>query len=86
MNSSLSLGQIIEIVLLIIAAIVIFRFRVGIKKFVLEALSELKKVTWTTRKDLLDSTWVVLFSSAILGLFIGVADFILARFVSVLMK
>jgi preprotein translocase SecE subunit len=76
---SLSIGQIIEILVLLVIAGVVFNFRNQIKKFILEVASELKKVSWTTRKDLLDSAWVVLLSSAVLGLFIGIADFVLAR-------
>ena len=82
----MSIGQIITIVFLVIVAGVIFRYRNEIKKFITEALTELKKVSWTTRKDLLDSTWVVLVSSALLGLYIGVVDFILARVMTTLIK
>ena len=58
----------------------------SIRKFFAEVISELKKVSWTTRKDLLDSTWVVIVSSAILGLFIGVVDFVLSRVMTFLIK
>ena len=58
----------------------------SIRKFITEVVSELKKVSWTTRKDLIDSTWVVLVSSACLGLFIGVIDFVLSRIVASLIK
>ena len=58
----------------------------SIRKFFVEVASELKKVSWTNRKDLIDSTWVVLVSSAFLGLYIGVMDFILSKFVASLIK
>ena len=86
MNLPLSLGQIAEIVLLVIAVGVIFRYRNEIKKFIAEVASELKKVSWTTRKDLIDSTWVVLASSVVLGLFIGIIDFFLSRVMALFMK
>ena len=86
MNLPLSWGQIAEIVLLVIAAGLTFRYRNEIKKFIAEVASELKKVSWTTRKDLIDSTWVVLASSVALGLFIGIIDFFLSRVMALFMK
>jgi len=86
MNLPLSVGQIIGIVVLLIIAGVVFRYRNAIQKFILEVASELKKVSWTTRKDLLESTWVVLVSSVMLGAFIGVVDYVLARAMSLLIK
>ena len=58
----------------------------AIRKFVGEVVAELKKVSWSTRRDLIDSTWVVLISSAILGVFIGVTDFVLSKLVGLLFK
>ena len=58
----------------------------AIRKFVGEVVAELKKVSWSTRRDLIDSTWVVLISSAILGVFIGVTDFALSKLVGLLFK
>ena len=56
------------------------------RKFLAEVASELKKVSWTSRKDLIDSTWVVIASSIFLAAFIGVIDFILSRIVAVIIK
>ena len=86
MSFSPSLSHIFGIIVLAGLLFVIFRYRYQIKKFVLEALSELKKVSWTTRKDLIDSTTVVLVSSAFLGLYIGVIDYLLSRIVASLIK
>ena len=86
MSLSPSLSQIFGIVALAGLVFVAFRFRHQIKKFILEALSELKKVSWTTRKDLIDSTTVVLVSSAFLGLYIGVIDYLLSKIVASLIK
>lgn len=45
-----------------------------IKKFFSDVWIELKKVSWPTKKELKDSTIVVLVAVAMLGLFIGVID------------
>ena len=50
-----------------------------IGKFVSEVSVELKKVSWSTRKDLVDAVWVVIVSSLLLGLFIGGTDFALSK-------
>jgi preprotein translocase subunit SecE len=50
-----------------------------IKKFISEVVVELKKVSWTTRKDLIDATWIVLLSSILLGVFISGTDFVLSK-------
>lgn len=57
-----------------------------IQKFIAEVVAELKKVTWTTKRDLIDSTWIVLISSALLGVFISITDFILSRILAVLIR
>jgi preprotein translocase subunit SecE len=55
-----------------------------VKKFVSEVTVELKKVSWSTRKDLLDATWIVLLSSVLLGIFIGGTDFVLSKLLGIL--
>ena len=57
-----------------------------IRKFIAEVVADLKKVSWSTRRDLIDSTWVVIISSAILGVFIGASDFVLSKCVELLFK
>lgn len=49
----------------------------GIRKFLAEVIVELKKVSWPTRRELIDSTWLVIISSAILGGYIALTDFFL---------
>ena len=49
-----------------------------------EVVVELKKVSWTTRQELIDSTWIVLLSSAFLGILIGVVDFVLSKFLGLI--
>ena len=49
------------------------------QKFIGEVAVELKKVSWSTRRDLIDATWVVFLSSILLGIFIGLSDFVLSK-------
>lgn len=57
-----------------------------IKKFVSEVIVELKKVSWPTKTELLESTWIVLISTAVLGIFIGTTDFVLSKLIGYLIK
>ena len=57
-----------------------------IKKFISEVIVELKKVTWTTKKELLDATWVVIVSSLLLGCYIASCDFVLSKFLGILIR
>ena len=56
------------------------------KQFFSEFVVELKKVSWPTRSELIDSTWVVIVSSAILGVFIGFIDFTLSKFLGLIVR
>ena len=57
-----------------------------IRKFISEVFAEMKKVSWTTRRELADSTLIVIFSSFLLGLFVGVIDFAFSKGVAVIVK
>ncbi len=48
-----------------------------IRQFVVDVIDELKKVSWTTRRELIDSTIVVVSSIFILAVIIGVLDYFL---------
>jgi preprotein translocase subunit SecE len=48
-------------------------------RFLKEAKSELKKVTWPTRKQTLASTSVVIIVVVIVSIFLGIVDFGLAK-------
>jgi len=48
-------------------------------EFLKEARTELEKVTWPTRKEAVRLTTVVISVSVLVGVFIGVADFIEKR-------
>ncbi len=60
-----------------------------INKFFSEVVVELKKVSWSTKNELIESTQVVLISSASLGVFIFLVDtviFVLFRAIGVIAK
>ena len=57
-----------------------------IRKFFAEVAGELKKVSWSTREELLEATWVVLGSSACLGVFIASTDFVLSKLLRLIVK
>ena len=57
-----------------------------IPNFFSETFVELKKVNWSSRREVIDSTMVILMGSIFLGIFITVADFILSKIVAILIK
>ena len=65
----------------------IFLLMIGkIQKFIGEVLAEMKKVSWTTRRELVDSTLIVILSSFLLGIFVGVIDYAFSKGVAVIVK
>jgi len=54
--------------------------------FVSEVKVELSKVSWPTRKELLGATQIVILTTAILTAYIGVLDFLLSKFVTMVVK
>ena len=50
-----------------------------VQGFLGEVVAELKKVSWSTRRELADSTLIVIFSTLILGLFVGIIDIVLSK-------
>lgn len=57
-----------------------------IKKFITEAITELKKVSWSTRQEVVDATWIVLISAAFLGVYIGSVDFVLSKLLGIIIR
>ncbi len=53
-------------------------------KFIKEVVSELKKVTWPTREELIKLTAVVIVLSLIVGIFIGSLDILLVKITSLI--
>ena len=58
----------------------------NIQKFIGEVVAEMKKVSWTTRRELVDSTLIVILSSFLLGIFVGIIDYAFSRGVAVIIK
>lgn len=53
-----------------------------IKSFVSDVKTEMKKVSWSTRKELIGSTGVVIAAVVLLTSFVAVVDFIIAQAVN----
>jgi len=56
------------------------------KKFLIEVKTEFKKVSWSDKNELIGSTGVVIVSVAILAIFIGVCDFVCAKFINIIIR
>ncbi len=57
-----------------------------VQNFIGEVLAEMKKVSWVTRQDLIDSALIVVVSSLLLGLFLAVVDFVLSKGIAHLIR
>ncbi len=57
-----------------------------IKKFFTEVIVELKKVSWSTKREVIDATWIILFSAGFLGIYIATTDFVLSKFVGLIIR
>jgi len=58
----------------------------GARQFLREVKTELKKVTWPSRKDTLSGTAVVLVAVFIIAIFLGIVDSGLSNLVKQLLK
>jgi len=57
-----------------------------VAKFVNEVKLELKKVSWSTRRELINSTIMVLVSVAILTVFIALCDLVWSTIVNFIVR
>ena len=57
-----------------------------VQGFIGEVITELKKVSWPTRRELVDATLIVIFSSLFLGIFIAVIDLVLSKGISTIVR
>ena len=57
-----------------------------IKVFLEQVNIELKKVTWPSREELKGSTIVVIVSTILLAIFIGIADYAISKLVNILIR
>ncbi len=60
--------------------IVSFFEKIGL--FLKEVKTELKKVSWSSKEELKDSTTIVIVSVAVMGTVIGFFDFIMSRLIN----
>ncbi len=56
------------------------------KQFLREAKTELKKVTWPSRKDTLSGTVVVLVAVFVIAIFLGIVDAALSNLIKELLR
>ena len=54
--------------------------------FLKETKDELQKVSWPSRDEVIRLTFVVIFASLIVGLFLGGADFIFTKLIELIIK
>ncbi|TVS01105.1 MAG: preprotein translocase subunit SecE [Phycisphaerales bacterium] len=70
-------------VILLIGALIVYYF-VGVKKrtseFLIATDGEMKKVNWSTRKEVIGSTWVVVAASFLISAFLFVIDLGFSQF------
>lgn len=56
----------------------------GIRRYFGETRGELRKVSWPTRREAINLTWVVIIVMAVMMIFLGGIDAILLRFFGLL--
>jgi preprotein translocase subunit SecE len=56
------------------------------RDFLAEVMAELKKSSWPTRKELVDSTIVVIVTVLVLGMFVALADVVFLRIIGFLTR
>lgn len=57
-----------------------------IKRFLIEVKAELKRVSWTNRKELIASTSVVIVTVLLIAIFVFLVDTPLSRLISSMLK
>ncbi|MGD0335765.1 MAG: preprotein translocase subunit SecE [Candidatus Omnitrophota bacterium] len=78
--------KIILLVLAVVAIILVIKYYAAIKKFLLEVKTELGKVAWSTRDELIASTILVITVTAIMAVYIGIIDISLSKMLTILFK
>jgi preprotein translocase subunit SecE len=61
------------------------RFWFKIKRFYQETVSELKKVSWPTRREAIRLTWIVIGVIIVMAIILGGLDFIYSKFFAVIL-
>lgn len=81
-----NLGKAILVVSGVALVIVAVKYHKRITAFILEVRTELSKVSWSTRNELIGSTSVVLVVTSIMTIFIGIVDLLLSKILSTVFK
>ena len=55
-------------------------------RFLGDVKAEMKKVSWSTKQELISSTWTVILAVTLLTLYIGIVDFIISRAVNLVIR
>jgi len=55
-------------------------------QFLVETRVELQKVSWSSRQELMSSTTVVIVTTILMGMFVGVCDLLLSRVLSLILR
>ena len=58
----------------------------GVSTFVTEVHLELKKCAWPSKPELMESTVMVIVASLLLGVFVGISDFGLLKFLGAVIR
>ena len=62
------------------------KFFEKISNFITEVKVEMQKVSWSTKNELIGSTTVVIVSTLLLAMFIGLVDIILSRCINLILR
>jgi len=55
-------------------------------QFLVETRVELQKVSWSSRQELMSSTTVVIVTTILMGMFVGMCDLLLSRVLSLILR
>jgi len=81
-----NLGKIILAITVVVLSLLIIKNYAKIKTFIVEVKTELTKVSWSTRQELIGSTFVVIIITAITAFFIGTIDLFLSKILSLMFR
>ncbi len=56
------------------------------RNFIDDVKSELKKVTWPSRKETISTAWVVVVIILLISIYLGICDFILAKILKAVIR
>lgn len=58
----------------------------NIRIFINEVVIEMKKVSWSNRKELVSSAWIVVGSVLVFTVVLGIFDFLFSKVISLILK